>query len=459
MTECEIRKITAPLLIKQLFAIHAPALELEGEWPRLFEMNDAERAHELAERIKDLAKVSLKQRDLIYSHLGTIDVVSSQARQTEAIEKMIEGEKPLHEQYCFPDFGKIKGRKERSRLPHNIATWINIVAHTKEGGAQYSKTVIAGAKRIWDRLAAQAVVISNQEGSCTFYLTSPTKNQTATLEARAKLFEDAYKKYRSKLTGLENYPAKVDPTVRSSFIRFSVNMAADPHMSIQVGEDGTFNPLIDPNADKFKIDYFPGRDYIRMSRVVDRETSLAIAKLFAETIGSEVQDFKKKRYSLAQFDSCKPETLALPPENTKRGDRIWLSAIDSAYLDRNGNVVSKNREYDFPYDSERDIYENLRQSKEMGKPRSRVENLVDRRETIGLDITFELHDYEDGGEGRRLFRDDFMKPITIKVRPTQNDYLSKVRDLKPYHRKLIVDVLEKCDLMPKNRDEMNKGLV
>lgn len=53
---------------------------------------------------------------------------------------------------------------------------------------------------------------------------------------------------------------------------------------------------------------------------------------------------------------------------------------------------------------------------------------------------------------------DFMKPITIKVRTTQNDYLSKVRDLKPYHRKLIVDVLEKCDLMPKNRDEMNKGL-
>ena len=62
------------------------------------------------------------------------------------------------------------------------------------------------------------------------------------------------------------------------------------------------------------------------------------------------------------------------------------------------------------------------------------------------------------GEWPRLFRDDFMKPITIKVRPTQNDYLSKVRDLKPYHRKLIVDVLEKCDLMPKNRDEMNKGL-
>lgn len=446
MVEHQIAKITGTLLRRQLFEIHAPS----------FVYDDGMSPKELSDSIRNLAGYSLKQRDNIYVQLGTIDIIGSQSRQVDALVKMIRGEPALNERYEWADFGAPRGKKrEASRVAHNIAAWINIVAHSKPSSDGYSEGVVAAAKRLWDRLAAQAVVISAQEGSCTFFLTPATTNLDASIEEKSKLFENAYRKYRTKLTGIENYPAKSDPTIHSTFIRFSVNMAPDPKLSVQVTDQGDFRPLIDPNADKFKLDYYPGRDYIKMSRVVDRDTSQTIAALFAEVVGSKIQDNAKKRCSFEQFDACRPDTLALPEESAKRGDRVWISAIDSSYLDKDGNIVSKNREYDYPYFENGDIYENLRKINQDTEPHSRIGAVAVKRETVGLDITFELHDFEDGGQGLKLFRDDFMKPIVIQVRPTGCNYLNKIKDLKRYHKDIIMDVLSKCDLLPKSREQVN----
>lgn len=444
MIEHQISKITSEFLLKRLFAIHAPSIAFD----------ECRNARELADAIRSLAGYSLKQRDAIYVQLSTIDVIGSQPRQTDALQKMIKTESVLNERYVFADFGLPKGKKkEHSRIAHNIATWINIVAHSKSGEDDFSVGVVEAAGRIWARLEQQAVVISAQEGTCTFFLTPATKD-LSTAE-KSKLFEAEYKKYRTKVTGIKDYPAQVDSTVHTTFIRFSVNMAADPRLSVQVDENRSFVSLIDPNADKFKLDYFPGRDYVKMTRVVDRSTSLEIAQIFAEVVGAKIQDNRKKRCSFHLFDACRPKALSLSEDAVKRGDRVWISAIDSSYLDRGGNVVSKNREYAFPYYDDGDIYENLRKIKSDTSVSSHVEALAVKRETTGLDISFELHDFIETEKGQILFREDFMKPIVISVRPNGSNFLNKTKDLKPYHRNLILDVLARCDLLPKNRDQIN----
>ena len=459
MTEFQIRKITGPFLVRDLFDIHAPGLEIGKKWPELSKLDEAERAGVLNGMLRDLSKTSLRQRDRLYMHLGMIDAIGSDARQTEAIEKMIIHEQALNERYAWAEFGFDKSKKhkrELSRTPHNLAAWIDIVAHTPESSKRYPAAAIAGAKRIYDRLVRQAASIAAEIGCCTFFLTPATANTGAEPKEIAALFESAYRKYRTKITGIENYPATVSPSVRTGYIRYSVNMAANPNISVQV-HDGAFLPAPNPNADNFRLDYHPVGDYVRISRVVDRDTSREIVALFAETMGCTVQDFRKKRCSLAHFDNARPPALTLPAEALSHGDRAWISSIESAYLDANGNIISQNREINFPYDDKMTIYENLRPVGGMNAAdTSRVGLLADKRVTTAVWISFELHDFTEAGGGRKMFHQNPMKPVVVKVSTSRNDYLQKVKDLKPYHKDLILGVLKSCDTLPKNRDEFNE---
>ena len=124
MTEFQIRKITGPFLVRDLFDIHAPGLEIGKKWPELSKLDEAERAGVLNGMLRDLSKTSLRQRDRLYMHLGMIDAIGSDARQTEAIEKMIIHEQALNERYAWAEFGFDKSKKhkhELSRTPHNLA--------------------------------------------------------------------------------------------------------------------------------------------------------------------------------------------------------------------------------------------------------------------------------------------------------------------------------------------------
>ena len=103
------------------------------------------------------------------------------------------------------------------------------------------------------------------------------------------------------------------------------------------------------------------------------------------------------------------------------------------------------------------IYENLRPVGSMkAADTSRVGLLADKRVTTAVWISFELHDFTEAGGGRKMFHQNPMKPIVVKVSTSRNDYLQKVKDLKPYHKDLILGVLKSCDTLPKNRDEFNE---
>ncbi len=459
MTEFQIRKITGPFLVRDLFDIHAPSLKVGKKWTELSKLDDAARAHQLDEMLKGLSKTNLHQRDTLYAHLGNIDVIGNDSRQTEAIEKMIGSEPALKERYTWIDFGLPKGKhkKELSRTPHNLAAWIDVVAHTPEESKTYSVSAIAGAKRIYERLMKEVASISAEVGTCTFFLSMrPEESAAAEPDKTARLFEDAYRKYRTEVTGIPNYPAVVSPSIRTGYVRYSVNMAPNPNISLQV-HNGEFSPRPNPNADNFRLDYHPLGDYVRISRVVDRETSKKIVKLFAEQIGCSIQDFRKKRCSLKKFDCATAPTCPLDKDALKRGDKVWVSAIESAYLDAMGNVISHSREIDFPCDEDVSIYENLRiVGATAGTPdSSRVGRLAVKRVTTAVWLKFLLHDFFEAN-GKKVFFNKPMKPIVVKVTANHNDYPGKTKDLKPFHRKLIVDALKAFDTLPKNRDEFNE---
>ena len=458
MIEYQIQRITGPLLVKALFDIHAPSLNVGKKWAELSSHTEAERAGVLAKMLKGLSKTNLHERDTLYAHLGNIEIIGNDSRQTEAIEKMIEREPALRESYQWVEFGVPKGRrkKELSRTPHNLAAWIDVVAHTPEKSKAYPPSAIAGAKRIYDRLMKQVASISAEVGTCTFFLTARPEENRADPDEVARLFAESYRKYRTEVTGIPDSPAEVSPSVRMGYVRYSVNMAPNPNISLQI-HNGEFSPRPNPNADNFRLDYHPLGDYVRISRVVDRDTSRKIVKLFAKVIGCAVQDSRKKRCSLKRFDGESAPESPLGGDAEKRGDRVWVSAMESAYLDAMGNVISKSRELEFPYDERMSIYENLRVvGTKSGKPdTSRVGRLADRRVTAAVWLTFLLHDFDEVG-GKKMFHSEPMKPITVMVSPAHNDYLNKTKDLKPFHRDLIVSALDAYGTLPKNRDEFNE---
>ena len=96
MTEFQIQKITGPLLVRDLFDIHAPSLGVGKKWAALSELGEVERAWKLGEMLKGLSKTNLHERDTLYAHLGSIEIIGSDSRQTEAIEKMIASEPALN---------------------------------------------------------------------------------------------------------------------------------------------------------------------------------------------------------------------------------------------------------------------------------------------------------------------------------------------------------------------------
>jgi len=205
-----------------------------------------------------------------------------------------------------------------------------------------------------------------------------------------------------------------------------------------------------------------------MTRVDDKATSLHIAEIFAESaLGAKIEDLKGKRYSLNAFSdksALKRIEEALPESNKQAKDEVWISALRCRYLDSEGLQLSKNHEYDFPYDPERNIYTNL----DLGYPLANEDRQplaaemkmgvhAAKRELLEVEVSFHLHDTVPLGGGKNGYSDRFLPVVKIHTTPKTCDFKKKTRDLKAEHRQLINDVLEMCDLMPKSRDQIILG--
>ena len=439
LLQFQIQHITSSRLQRELFATFAPALAATIAWEDL-PKNNRDRGVFLAEAIRNFSNVDKHQYDDLCAALGTIDIIGHNQRETQFLEREIE-RGGLWDSYYLDDFGL----KKHSHTTHNILAWIAI------------KSGSPCAAEIWRRLRNQSIVLAEEAQSYVFYLTE-TSLTDLDIKARTENFRSAYREFRSEQTGILDYPVIADCCVHFEYVRYTVNMAPNPHLSVQF-EGEEFDSKLDKNADSFRIDHYPARNYLKISRVTDKKTSAKIAAIFAESaLGAKVQDQKARRYSLAQFGYAQVTSLLeLPPEYARAKDEVWISALRCMYLDRDGNILSKNLEFDFPYSRTISIYDNIRMGYPMSQETRELVNIgriASKREILGVSITFHLHQLVRMADGRVMHSDKFLKPFSINVSPTSSNYLGAIRDLDPEHRELVLDILKRCDILPKKSGEL-----
>lgn len=456
----KIKKITGKRLQEQLFKLHCPSDLLQ--WDVVGALDDNARAEQLCEIAKRLTNVDAKQHDHLCSALDVIDTIGEDSGQSSAIYESIKNEKDLYSIFWNDDFGIIKkGKcKERAHTPNNLAAWIYVVAKCDyKIKDYYPQSARAPARKIWQRLVNQYQTITEENGRQIFFLTPP-KIVGITSEMRRDKFLNAYKELRAQETGIKDYPAICDVSSRISYIRFSTNCRADPHYSIQEVKDKKHDPfdaLIDPNADCFKIDYYPERDYLRISKIkgaVNR--TRRIAELFAEkALGSTIQDNRGKRHTFDVFkDRRYKQYLVLPEDSKAREDKVWISAMTCTYFDKDGNQVSKNKELEFPYKENGDIFDNI--DKALGGAILDTDGKI-TREISDLQISFIIHNAIDIGTGHLSKCDGEPKPIHINIKRTHFDFIQKMKDKPKWMKEIVESVLKRCDLMPKTRDQLILG--
>lgn len=456
----KIKKITGKRLQEQLFKLHCPSDMLD--WDAARQMNDNDRATALAEIAKRLTNIDPKQHDHLCSALDVIDTIGADSGQSLALYEQIKPLKGLHAIYWGDDFGvpQKRGGKEHAHTPHNIAAWIYVVAHCDYHiDDYYPKETREPAKKIWQRLVNQYQAIVEETGRQIFFLTPPTLTDLTNDERKDK-FVNAYKKLRAEETGIADYPAICDVSSRISYLRFSTNCRADPHYSIQEvknNEKNPFDALIDPNADCFKIDYYPERDYLRISKIKGpTNRTRRIAELFAKTaLGANLND-RRGRHTFDIFKNRGyKKHLILPEDCQARGDKVWVSAMTCTYFDADGNQVSKNRELEFPFKEDGDIFDNI--DKALGGAVLNANGKI-IREISELQLTFLLHNAIDVGAGHLSKCEGEPKPLHINIKPTSFDFVAKMKDKPRWMKSAVESVLKRCDLMPKNRDQIILGM-
>lgn len=456
----QLKYITSFQLQRNLISLFAKGLQID--WDNLARLPTAKRYQRLDRHIRQLADIDPSRHGELCSVLNLIDLVGRDARQYEVLEKDILAEADLRTKYEMDDFGtgdECAGRRSqkalKSRTPHNIAAWIYIASHGDRAKTGYSVPAKTAALRVWRRIAHNAAVIAGCQRPYTFFITEPTIDTSP--EKRAELFAKAYKAYKRERTGIEDYPASITYQPRVQFQRYSTTAMPSLNYSMQHVENDVFDVREDKRADSFHLDYYPGRGYIRLSRVVDRVTTLDVAGCFVRhALGAEIASGRHTRHDLSVFMTpAYREKLKLPEEAEKRGERVWISAVNCAYYDQKGEVVSKNREYDFKWHADRDIFANIGDGPSRGGRES--DDVVQyKREFLEVELSFQFCDYRMH-EARPYYHSELMPRVyKVKIRPRSFDFLEKTKDIKPIHRQLIKDVLERAGLMPKTQDQINE---
>ena len=455
----QLKSITAFRLQYQFIQIFTKNMDVD--WAAVPTNDAMHRAYALESIIKRLATFDQHRHSLLCAALGTIDTTARDSHETKVLEDEIAEEGELNAVYVYDDFdmqfqlGRKKKKDYKSRTPHNIITWIYIASHADAKDSLLKESAINGARRIWHRIASSAAVIAASQTPSTFFITEPTLADK-TPEELKDLFTKAYKDYKHTTTGIVDYPAAISYQPRIEFLRFSTNTLCSPHFTMQHVDKDFFDALEDKSADSFHLDYFPARGYIRISKVIDAQTTRAIATCFVEkALGAKIITNKGKRHVLSVFSSPSyKDRLKLSDDARKRGEKVWISAITCAYYDQQGEVVSKNKEFDFKWSEDHDIFSNIDGGK-FACQLSQSDKPEYTREILDVEISFQLCNYEVNGDTPLYYDEPMKKAIKIHIRPKSFDFLEKTKDLKPLLKETIKKVLEQCDLMPKTADQIN----
>ena len=422
-----IKLISSPTLLRRIFEIHAPAMKLD--WRVLGRLSMTQRAEKLHEEMLKLNDISLKEHDDLCKILSTIAIISSDSEHTPLMKKLIDNV-GLHDRFALFNFGLNKNAITTA----NVAAWINVHSLAEDIPEDKREDL----KGIWQQLQVLADNITQEGAHYSFDVSEPDWNPLE-INARRREFENDLRKCNMEKTGLKSFPVTTSMTPRGNYIHFTVNMPKYPHDSLQSEDEIVFLDR-DRNMTGLTIDYYPQREYLWVSRFVDKPTTRDIAERFARLVlKASIPDAKKTHYPLSLFRNRKYMSwLQLASVDPAPEDRVWVSAIDCSYYASDGTLLSICNEHGC---DDGDIYQRI----DAHHPDSLYP--YDRREVLGVEISFLLRERIDIGGKRktpstktRRYRFSF-KPFGVGPRST----LRKIVDSD--HREIIRHTLNNCGLM------------
>ena len=429
-----IKLISSPVLLRRLFEIHAPSLDLD--WGKLNRMSMAQRAEKLHGEMLRLNDIALKEHDDLCKVLSTIAIISSDSDHTPLMKRLIDNI-GLHDKFALFNFGLNKNAVTTA----NIAAWVNVHCHAVD----IQKDKREDLKRIWQQLQVLADNITQEGAHYSFDISEPNWNPLE-IDAGLRKFEANLRECNMKKTGLKSFPVTTSMCSRGNYIHFTVNMPKYPRDSLQSKDDLIFLDR-DRNMTGLTIDYYPQQEYLWVSRFVDKPTTRDIAERFAKfVLKTSIPDARKNHYPLTLFrDRRYIKWLQLTSANPAPDDRVWVSAIDCAYYASDGTLLSICNEHEC---DDQDIHQRI----EAHHPGSRYP--YDKREILSVEVSFLLHEQADIGARRkavstatRKYRFTF-KPVGIGPRAQ----LRKIQNSD--HREIIKATLNNCGLLGMNIQQL-----
>ena len=422
-----IKLISSPRLLQKLFEIHAPSLVVD--WEKLGRKNMTQRAEKLHEEMLKLNDISLKEHDNLCKVLSTIAIISSDSDHTPLMKKLIDNV-GLHDKLALYNFGLQKNAITTA----NIAAWINVYSNAPDLKEEKKDAL----RSIWNQLQILADNIMQEGAHYSFDVNEPDWNPLELSERLAK-FEADLRDCNMKKTGLKSFPVTTSMSPRGNYIHFTVNMPKYPRDSLQSENDTVFLDR-DRNMTGLTIDYYSQREYLWVSRFVDKPTTMDIAERFARLVlNTSIPDTKKNHYPLALFRDRKyMDWLQLASFDPAPDERVWVSAIDCAYYASDGTLLSICNEHGC---EDSDIHRII----DAHHPNTQYP--YDKREVLSIEISFLLHERVNIGGSRkatsqktRKYRFTF-KPVGVGPRAS----LRKKTNLD--HRDIIRNTLNNCGLM------------
>ncbi len=422
-----IKLISSPILLRRLFEIHAPSMALD--WRKLSRMSSSQRAEKLHAEMLKLNDIALTEHDNLCKVLSTIAILSSDSDHTPLMKKLIDNV-GLHDRFTLFNFGLPKN----SITTANVAAWINV--HSFSGEVpEYKREDLKG---VWQQLQVLADNITQEGAHYSFDVNEPQWSPSE-LNPRLKRLEADLRAYNMKKTGLKSFPVTTSMSPRGNYIQFTINMPKYPRDSLQSEDELVFLDR-DRNMAGLTIDYYPQREYLWVSRFLDKPTTRDIAERFARLVlNTSIPDAKKSHYPLALFrDRRYTNWLQLSGADLAPEDRVWVSAIDCAYYASNGTLLSICNEHGCEH-------EDIHQIIEGHHPSSKYP--LDKREVIGIEISFLLHEQTDIGARRKAISTNTRK-YRFMFKPIGTGPRSILRKIQnSAHREIIKTTLNNCGMM------------
>ena len=428
-TLAKLSIITSPPLLQGIIRLNAPSLKLD--WATLLAKSPQKLACIIDQRLREFGGANMAEKENVYSVLSAIANVSSESNNFTFMQRQIT-QIGLQGQFALFNFGITYNAITTA----NIAAWVYVKSNDDD--EQIPEDKREKLKMLWQRLMVISDNVEKSHDSCTFDITEQTTTPEAA-QAGLHVFMEHYAEKLKELSGLKNYPIHPSFATHGNFIRYTFTTPQYPHDTTQTkGED--FYIGRDPNATGFIIDYYFARNYIKVTRVTDKAVTRRIANSFAKhVLGAKVEDKAQKHYPLSMFRTRNyKDRLTIPPEHQSGNDRVWVSAIECAYLTSEGQKPEIYRVRDFDGD---DILENI----EKHFPVSNYP--IELREILEIRISFSLSHVKSHNFAKKA--KNTPNTYHIDIKPTGKNPFAQIRQVCEEHRTIITKVLKNCDLTGK----------